>query len=230
MIYGNFSVEEVASAFEEMQSKRDDGFAAEESKPEGLTASYDITSSVFSLAEFGKNGVDFMGSYNDGTTVYVTGTTDSYIDFTIRAYYGTAVNIDATNSSGYNLLGGNEASNIILGGSYRNLMIGGEGYASDILVGGTGENLFGYGKFQGNDTIINASSNDGVYLQNLNLSDIVATAADGNTIGLLFSTGNVLTVTCTEPQSPEFMLEDDGVYQYNFASATWSKVTLTLKS
>lgn len=229
MIFENFSVEEVASAFDELQARRDDGFSAEEANSEGLTASCDIVSSVLALANFNTNGVNY-GSYNDGLTVYVTGATDSYVDLSIQSYYITAMNIDASNSSGYNLLGGNFAHNVILGGAYRNFLWGGNDYVGDTLIGGTGENLFGYGRYQGDDAILNASSNDGVYLQGLNLSDIVATAVDGNTIGLLFNTGNVLTVACTELQSPEFMLNDDGIYQYNFLSATWSKVDLNVNA
>lgn len=204
-----------------------EGFSAVETKLESLTVSYDSSgyggASNFTNAfsAFGSNGVNY-GNYNDGATVYAMGITDTSIDLS-TGNYGTAVNIDASSSSGTALLIGNQASNIISGGSYYNFLYGGEGNVNDILVGGTGRNIFMYGKYEGSDTILNASMFDGVALYDVNLSDIVFTASDGNTIGFLFNTGNVLTVECTSFLSGDFLLADGSIYWYDCSSKTWTQ-------
>ena len=171
-----------------------------ETKSEALSVSYD--------------------TFSDGATVYVTGTTDATVDLS-TGFYGTAVNIDATNSSGENNLAGNQTSNIILGGANVNFIWGGSDFVNDILVGGTGENLFVYGKYEGNDSIINAASADTILLHDVSLSDIVATASDGNTVGILFNTGNVLTVTGTSSASADIKLADGSEFWYSYTSRQW---------
>ena len=219
MGYENFSVENVGAAFDELQAKRAGGFVAEESKSENLAVSYDSSGTGY----VGSDGYSVnYGSYNDGTTVYVYGATDSYVDLSKGSLvYGTAVNIDATYSTGANILGGNSDPNIIWGGSYYNLLLG--GYGNDILVGGTGTNIFAYGKYEGNDTILNAGMFDKVVLYDLSLSDIVATAWDGYTVALGFNTGEILTVDCTAGVgvSPDFVLSDGSTYWCNCLSGQW---------
>ncbi|MBR1647530.1 MAG: hypothetical protein IJ685_12250 [Selenomonadaceae bacterium] len=163
------------------------------------------------------------GNYNDGTTVYVIGANRGFVDLNNTGFYGTAVNIDATNSTGENNLSGNLAANIILGGMGDNTLWGGADFANDILVGGTGEDDFFYGKSEGSDSIINASANDEIHLYDVTLSDIVATASDGLSVGILLSTGNVLTVSGTDIASAEFKLANGVGYQYNYLSKTWAQ-------
>lgn len=160
------------------------------------------------------------GDYNDGTNVYVLGSNNATVDLS-TGFYGTAVNIDASSSTGNNYLVGNWAANIILGGTDDNTIWGGTDFANDILVGGTGENLFFCGKYEGSDSIINAASDDTVFLHDVNLSDIVATASDGYNVGILFNTGNVLTVSGTSAASAEFKLADGSEFWYSYTSRQW---------
>ena len=220
MSYENFSVEKVSAVFDELSAKRAGGFVAEVSKSENLAVSYDSGADTGYVGSSGYS-VNY-GSYNDGTTVYVYGATDSYVDLSKGSLvYGTAVNIDATYSTGNNILAGNSASNIIWGGSYNNLLIG--YYGNDILVGGTGTNFFGYGQYEGNDTILNAGIFDKVVLYDFTLSNIVAAASDGFTVGLGFNTGEILTVDCTAGAgvSPDFVLSDGSTYWYNCVTKQW---------
>ena len=189
-----------------------EGFSAVETKPEGLAVSYDLGTNSFEY--------DYGTYYINGSNVYVYGTTDSRITL-FNGGYGAAVNIDATGSSGEARLAGDLNSNVISGGSYRNLLWGGWGFANDILVGGTGFNFFVSGQSEGSDTILNAGMYDTVYLRDVTVSDIIATASDGNTVGILFNTGNVLTVTGTNAVSADFVLADDSRYWYDYSFQTW---------
>ena len=160
------------------------------------------------------------GDYNDGTTVYVFGTNKAIVDLS-SGLYGTAVNIDASTSTGDNFLVGNVAANIILGGADDNTLWGGVDYANDILVGGAGEDSFFYGKTEGSDSIVNASSEDTIYLHDVTLADIAATASDGNTLGIMFNTGNVLTISGTDNASADIKLADGSEYWYSYGSRQW---------
>ncbi len=165
-------------------------------------------------------GYGYTGYYNDGATVYVMTSADSTVDLS-TGYYGTAVNIDASSSTGSNSLGGNWASNIIWSGAGSTFMWGGNDFANDILVGGTGVDTFACGKYTGNDTVLNASAADKVFLYDVNLSDIVATASDGYTVALAFNTGFILTVTGTSSASADFVLPDGSTYWYGCTSRQW---------
>ena len=163
-----------------------------------------------------------FGDYNDGTTVYVFGDTNASVDLS-TGFYGTAVNIDASNSAGENFLAGNRTSNIILGGTDDNSIWGGADIANDILVGGTGENHFICGKYEGNDSIINASTDDSILLYDVTLGDIAFTASDGYTVGILFTTGNVLTISGTSSASADIKLADGSEFWYSYTSRQWNQ-------
>ena len=131
-------------------------------------------------------------------------------------------NIDASNATGDNSLGGDAKANIIIGGSGSNVLWGGEDSADDILFGG-GENVFFLGKANGNDFVANASVTDTVNLYNATLSDIVATSDNNGVISVAFNTGNVIAVQSTDTLSATFTLSDGSAYQYNHATQTWQE-------
>ena len=213
-----------------------EGFSAVETKPEGLVVSFDSSggSGVPYIDKSGTlvpsdNGPETKSGnsvINDGMTVYVNGSVGATVDLS-TGLYGTAVNIDASSSTGYNQLAGNAAANIILGGSFGNFIWGGEDTANDILVGGYGYGsaIFVSGKNEGSDSIINAGIYDTVFLRDVTVSDIVATSSDGNTVGILFNTGNVLTVSGTSAASADFKLADGSRYWYDFSSKEWYQST-----
>ena len=167
-------------------------------------------------------GYSNEGYTNDGTNVNLFGYGSYTIDLS-SGYYGTAVNINAAYSAGNNVLIGNYTSNIILAGSGASSLWGGADYANDVLVGGSNADMFYCGRGEGNDAILNASSADLVWLHNVALSDITATAYDGTTFALAFNTGNVLTIACTDYYSPSILTADGGAYRFNRMTASWQQ-------
>lgn len=158
---------------------------------------------------------------NDGITVAVFGSESSNIMLDSVAY-GTAQNINAVYSSGFNALTGNYAPNLIMAGAGNTALWGGADFANDILVDGAGYDTFYCGKSEGSDCVLNASAIDTVCLYDTTLSDIVAAVSDGNgTVALQFNTGNVLMVNGTDLQSATFALADGSRYAYNRVTQAW---------
>lgn len=165
--------------------------------------------------------VSYDSSYTtDGITVYLYGTDAATVDLS-SGYYGTAVNIDATYSSGNNFLVGNYSSNNIVAGSNSTALWGGPDYSTDVLVGGWGYDTFYCGKYEGTDYVLNASSLDTVNLYNTSVYDIIQTQYDGSSLTLFFNTGTALVVACTDMFSPTFVTADGGRYAFNRATYQW---------
>ena len=180
----------------------------------GLTATTEVVESA-DLA------VSYDSTYTtDGTTVYLYGTDAATVDLS-TGVYGSAINIDASNSAGANYLLGNWAANIIISGPGPSYLWGGADYMNDILVGGWSYDTFVYGRYEGNDAILNGSSMDIINLYDSYVSDIVQTAYDGTNLALLFNTGNTLVVACTDYLSPIFATADGGQYTFNRATYSW---------
>ena len=130
--------------------------------------------------------------------------------------------IDGRGFSSLELISGSRyGSDVIFAGTGGSSLWGGKGDAADVLVGNTGTDIFVSGKSEGSDSIVDASAFDTVYLRDVTLSDIAATASDSNSVGILFNTGNVLTVTGTSAASANFMLADGSTYWYGFSSKQW---------
>ena len=117
----------------------------------------------------------------------------------------------------------NQSNNLIAGYGGSNLW-GGVGFSADILTGGLGVDNFIIGKNEGNDYVVNAGAGDTVSLYDANLSDIVATAVDGNRVAIALNTGFVLTVESTDSLTPAFQLFDGTRYAYNRAISSWQNV------
>lgn len=119
------------------------------------------------------------------------------------------------------IIGAENKSNNLIAGVGGSSLWGGVGFSADILTGNLGIDNFIIGKNEGNDHIANADSNDVIDLHDVTLSDIVATAADGNLIGVAFNTGFVMTVEGKDNVSPIFQLSDGTRYAYNYSNAAW---------
>ena len=117
----------------------------------------------------------------------------------------------------------NQSNNLIAGYGGSNLW-GGVGFSADILTGGLGVDNFIIGKNEGNDYVVNAGAGDTVSLYDANLSDIVATAVDGNRVAIALNTGFVLTIESTDSLTPAFQLFDGTRYAYNRAISSWQNV------
>ena len=157
---------------------------------------------------------------NDGLVVSVVGFESYSVDLS-SGYYGTAVNINAMYSYGSNVLYGNYMPNAIFAGAGATTLWGGQDYSNDVLVGGWNYDTFYCGKSEGSDNVLNAASIDTVRLYDVSLSDIVATAYDGVSIGLLYNTGNITMVACTDYVSPTFVLSDGSRYTFNRVTCSW---------
>lgn len=130
--------------------------------------------------------------------------------------------IDGRVLSSYEFIAGsNYGGDIIFAGDGGSSLWGGADLANDVLVGNTGTDVFVSGKSEGSDSLIDASVSDKVYLRDVTLSDIALTASDGNAVGILFKTGNVLTVSGTSAASADFVLADGSTYWYGFNSKQW---------
>lgn len=148
---------------------------------------------------------------------------DTYGNTGIYAYAaGNAGVVDGHAFVNFEIIVGadNQSNNLIAGYGGSNLW-GGVGFSADILTGGLGVDNFVIGKSEGNDYVANAGAGDTVSLYDTTLSDIVATAADGNRVAIALNTGFVLTVESTDSVTPAFQLSDGTRYAYNRAIGSW---------
>ena len=109
-------------------------------------------------------------------------------------YKGDIKTISATDFDGKAELAGNELDNVILGGTYKNSMWGGNG-GNDLLVGGDGENTFFYANGNGNDTISGVNDGDVVYFSGVTLEDITGADFDDSSVTIKFKDEGTLNVS-----------------------------------
>ena len=131
--------------------------------------------------------------------------------------------IDATSTTGSNILAGNNKDNQIFGGSGHNEMWGGNGKTNDYLFGGEGENTFWYGKGEGIDLVENTKSGDTINLYNITLGDISDVEITDSSITLVIGDSEGIGVSTSGEVSPEFKLSGGEKYNYNRTSGEWQK-------
>jgi hypothetical protein len=131
--------------------------------------------------------------------------------------------IDATETSGNNILAGNNKNNQIFGGSGNNDMWGGGAKTNDLLVGGTGKNNFWYGKGEGIDLVENAKQGDTINLYNITIGDISNVEITDNSISLVVGDSEGIGVSSSDNLSPNFKLANGETYNYNRSSAEWQR-------
>ena len=193
--------------------------------------SYSVDGNTFTTAKIADVGtteinyaadIKYFALGTDGTLI-VSGDDSNEInlDGSFEQEFFNIPNINASDSTGENILIGDAKDNIIIGGAGANSLWGGYGSDTDILIGGAGTNDFYYGQNDGNDTIQNASTSDSVNLYDVSLSDIVDFAENNGTISIAFSTGNFIAVENTENLSATFNLADGSKWQYNREAQSW---------
>ncbi len=133
------------------------------------------------------------------------------------------VAINATNTTGSNILAGNNKDNQIFGGHGHNEMWGGATKTNDYLFGGEGENTFWYGKGEGIDLVENTKQGDTINLYNVTLGDISNIEITDSSISLVIGEGEGIGVNTTDAISPNFKLSDGESYNYNRNSGEWQK-------
>ena len=131
------------------------------------------------------------------------------------------VTINATTTTGTNILAGNNKDNQIFGGSGVNDMWGGSGKTNDFLFGGEGKNNFWYGKGQGVDLVENTKTGDTINLYNVTLGDISDIEITDSSISVVVGENEGLAVNTNDKISPTFKLANGESYNYNRSSAEW---------
>ncbi|MBQ6005136.1 MAG: alpha/beta fold hydrolase [Selenomonadaceae bacterium] len=111
-----------------------------------------------------------------------------------KTFVGDIRCVDATNSTGRNVLAGNELNNTLKGG-YGDATLWGGDYGDDLMIGGSSRNTFVYALGNGNDRIQNANSGDVVRFDGLTLDDISSARTVGNYTAINFTDGGSLQVT-----------------------------------
>lgn len=133
------------------------------------------------------------------------------------------VAINATNTTGSNILAGNNKDNQIFGGSGSNNMWGGSFKTNDYLFGGTGQNTFWYGKGEGVDLVENTKQGDTINLYNITLGDISNVEITDSSITLVIGDSEGIGVSSSDEVSPTFKLSNGESYNYNRSSAQWQQ-------
>ena len=137
----------------------------------------------------------YDGSAATKDTLLLTGSSDSAINLqsTRDIWYANIDTVDASASSGANILAGDAASNTLIGGSGTTGMWGG-GSASDTMQGGSGTDTFWYGIGDGTDIITDGQSGDVVYFYNADYKQ-ASFSTDGTNLTISLGSSDTLTVS-----------------------------------
>ena len=220
--FSNFSFSNI---FSSLTSKK--GFSNSIFGGLGLQASFGFQTQ-FAGYGFGRNFG--FGSQNQSQFSYAA--SESQSTLTLEGYdnkevwlssESEEVMINATSTSGYNILAGNDKDNQIFGGYGHNEMWGGYSKTNDYLFGGEGENTFWYGKGEGVDLVENTKTGDTINLYNITLGDISDVEITDSSIALVIGEGEGIGITNDDAISPNFKLADGESYNYNRTSGEWQK-------
>ena len=153
-------------------------------------------------------------------TVTVEDEAEIWLDGTHgKIFVGDIRTLDATNSSGKNILAGNNLDNTIRAGENNASLWGGNG-GNDLLVGGAGKNMFFYTNGNGSDSISGANDGDVVYLSEVTLAQLAATEITQGSVTINFTDGGKLNVESSN--AVEFVLEGE-TYVADRSTLTWQK-------
>ena len=168
------------------------------------------------------SGADYFQLSNAGTLKVTDAENNNiWLDGALGQFFVNVFNIDASSATGENILAGNSASNLIIGGAGTSNMWGGAGSTSDTLIGGDGADTFWFGKNDGADVISNSSANDTVFLYDVNLSDITAAEILENKISLAINTGAQLAINFIDNLSSKIVFADGLSGQFDKTSGSW---------
>ena len=131
------------------------------------------------------------------------------------------VTINATTTTGTNILAGNNKDNQIFGGAGINNMWGGGGKTNDFLFGGEGNNTFWYGKGEGVDLVENTKTGDTINFYNVTLGDISNIEITDSSISVVVGENEGLAINTSDKISPTFKLSNGESYNYNRSSSEW---------
>ena len=134
--------------------------------------------------------------------------------------YSSLEVINAKNSSGANILVGNESNNSIIGGSGSSSLWGGSSSSNDTLIGGNGSEIFWYGLGEGDDVIKGVTEADTINLYNVTTEDIFSAEVFANHNMLIsMKVGGSLTVNGNT--LPTINLADGSAWKYDTKDKNW---------
>ena len=170
------------------------------------------------------SSADYFQLSNSGT-LNVTDAENNNIllDNSQGKVFVNVANIDASSSTGENILAGDSNSNSITGGAGITNLWGGAGNISDSLIGGNGTDTFWFGKNDGADLISNASSSDTVFLYDVSINDITDLNTENNQISIGLNTGANLQIQSLENVSSKITIQEGSV-NFNHSTGQWNLV------
>ena len=159
----------------------------------------------------------YVGSASRKDTLLLTGSQSTVVNLQSNRdiWYINIDAVDASQSTGSNILVGDTAGNTLIGGEGTTAMWGG-GAASDVMQGGSGTDTFWYGHGDGQDTIVSGRTGDSIYFYNVGRGR-ASFSMDGSNLKLSVGGNDTLTVTNWTAAS--------GVNTFRFADQ--SEYTLT---
>lgn len=172
------------------------------------------------------NFYDGASSVTD--TLLLTGSTGRTINLqSAKDIWYTSIDVvDASSSSGTNILIGDAAGNTLIAGSGTTGMWGG-GSASDTMQGGSGADTFWYGTGDGTDTITGGQAADAVYFYNADF-DQISFSTDGTNLTIALGGSDTLTITSwTQSALNTFRFADQS--EYSFTASGTSLAALKTK-
>lgn len=168
-------------------------------------------------------------TFDSTTTIYLGGNSEDTLKIdddkrhniwlNVEDAYNSIEHIDASDSSGTNILVGSFDSSVIIGGSGHSSLWGGS-VENDTLIGGDGADVFFYLHGNGNDVMQNVGTNDVVNLLNVNLNQISAIGLEDKTLSFGFDDGNTLKATASGDDIT-FQLGDGSRWTFNHSSQSW---------
>ena len=133
--------------------------------------------------------------------------------------------IDASGSTGDNLLAGGHEAETIIGGRGDNSLWGGAG-GNDVLTGGSGYNEFYFGKGEGTDRITKSGDDDKVMLYNVKLEDVngQATGLKNGNMVIALKDGSTLTLQNYDSHGATTFQLADGTFSYDRKTGSWQEI------
>ena len=158
------------------------------------------------IVYMGGNNVDVLHVFTAGSNVNLG-----------NGFYSSIEVLDATWSSGANVLFGDAINNVIISGGNNSALWGGAG--DDVIYGGDGTDYFLFGAGEGNDIFCNVNDDDFITLYNATSANL--TFAQETESGMILGVGaNVLTIVGQSNTAISFA---DGVnLRYNRDAKIWT--------
>ena len=146
-----------------------------------------------------------------------------WLDGSAGKFFVNVANIDASSSTGKNILAGDAGSNKITAGSGNDLLWGGVG-GNDTLTGGSGADTFFFGRNDGTDLISSAGSSDTVFLYDVSINDITSLNTEtDNQISIGLNTGANIKINSSENVSAKITMQEGSV-NFNHSTGQWQLV------